>query len=206
MARYKIPMAQDQVAATAQKAGEAAMQEAINSSGPRFIKYTRTRRVAKRNQQSANLWIVSPGTVLISKSADWALTDNAEARQIPMDDEFVRRIGMGHFEEDDRVYIWVCDPNDPDGFPIDRKNKKKVFTNASAFFFPHGLVRKPGVKEKFDLLPADKEIEGGRALCIYLNKAVKTSTFKTSKKKKKIDSKAAAPAAPATGEAKTEGK
>ncbi|HYF94049.1 MAG TPA: hypothetical protein VD969_17680 [Symbiobacteriaceae bacterium] len=48
----------------------------------------------------------------------------------------------------------------------------------------NGLVRPPGVKEKFDLLPAEKEIEGGPALCIYLDKAVKKGTFATTKKKK----------------------
>lgn len=173
-------------AAAAQQAGQAALQAAIEGTGPRFQKFTRSRRIKKRNQQHSNCWLHSPGSFYFSRSADWDLTDNARARGVQMDDQFVKRIAVGHFGGDDRIYIWATEPNDPDGFDIDR-TKDRIAANASEYFFASGLVRKAGVKEKFDLLPADKLIEGGPALCFHLNKPVAAGTFKTSRKKKSTD-------------------
>ncbi|MDF2630043.1 MAG: hypothetical protein K0R39_3874 [Symbiobacteriaceae bacterium] len=196
--KFTAPMAQDPETAArlaaAQEAMEAVKQQARTNPvltpketvirGRSFVRYTRKQRTRKRQQQSAFLWHYSPGTLVFGRSGEWDLQDNSKDRGIPLVDETVQRITLGNFNDDDLLYIWVTDENDPDAFKVERNDNGYLQTNAADYFFDKGKAPKPGVKRKYDLLPAPELIDGKNALCIYLNKPTKEGTFSTTKKKK----------------------
>lgn len=201
------PLNLDQAAAARagmEAAVEAAKQNALTNPvltpketvirGRIFVRYTRTRRVRRRNQQPAFLWHFSPGLLLFGKSGEWTLADNSEDRGIPLVDDTVLRLCVGNFNDDDILYIWIVDENDPNAFEVKRNDQGYLEANIAEYLFDKKIVPKPGVKRKYDLLPAPELIDGKNALCIYMDKPLKTGTFSTTRKKK--DESGTAPKGP----------
>jgi hypothetical protein len=191
------PMNQDQAAAARaamEAAVEAVKQQAVTNPvvspketvirGRTFVRYSRKQRVRKRNQQPAFVWHVSPGMLKLGKTSEWALQDNAKSRGVTLVDGEVQLICVGNFNDDDLLYIWVVDENDPDAFEVKRNDEGYQEANIAEYLFDKGKVPQPGVKRKYNLLPAPELIDGKPALCIYLDKPIKTGTFATTKKKK----------------------
>ena len=191
------PMNQDQATA-ARAAIEAAIQavkqQAVTNPvytpketvirGRTFVRYSRKPRVRKRNQQPAFVWHFSPGMLKFGKTAEWTLQDNAKSRGIDLVDGDVQLICVGNFNDDDLLYIWVVDENDPDAFEVKRNDEGYQEANIAEYLFDKGKVPQPGLKRKYNLLPAPELIDGKNALCIHLDKPIKTGTFATTRKKK----------------------
>jgi hypothetical protein len=192
-------LAQHQIAAAADKAAQAA-REAAAATEPRLITFTKTRRVRKRNQQRSFIWVYAPGTLHFGRSAEWDLTDNAEARNIKLDDNMVTRLTVGHFDGQRRLLIWAAEGNNSDAFEVKRFSRSKIVANVADYMLPNNLALPPGVAEKFDV-QFEEKTPRGKALVIDLDKPIERTTFSTTNKKSTVNTKSQTTAKPAANQA-----
>lgn len=173
-----VPLAQDPAIEAAKAALEAIKQTASSAgasaqiimNGKPFRQYSRTKRIKRRNQGQASLWLRSPGLLALSTRSEWMVLDNAQARGAKRNEGEEYRLCVGRFD-DETLYLWATDSNNPDGFEI-KRHRRQLLVNIADYLFEEGLVPEPGLTQKFDLLPGPEPIHGLPALCIYLKKAV----------------------------------
>jgi hypothetical protein len=182
------------------KSGElkAAMQEAIKAgidvaptlTSPGTAENTiransrSSKRTVRRSQHRPFVWLKSPGTIIGGVQTKWLLQDNAKARKVKLKNDTVERIRTGRKDGDNRIYFWVTDWNDTDGFEVE-EDGTDIIINIAEWMFAEEIAPAPGIKQKFDLVEAAELVQGLPALCINLDKARKTKTFKVSYPKKK---------------------
>lgn len=175
----RVPDSQKKIAAAA----AAALLAAANNSPRTFVKFTRTKRIKKRNQQESRIWLVSPGTIQFLRTAQDGLIDNGKSHRHLNDQGEVVKIAIGNYPDDpDTVFIWVTEPSDPDGFTVKKVNGQWE-CNVADFFMGSGLSRPVGVKEKFELVPGPEDHAEAPVLVFHLNKPQERRTFSTTSKK-----------------------
>lgn len=151
-----------------------------------FITNTRTAEgPRKRNQKGAGGWLISPGAWEPFVDGYRALV--AIARPEHLVDGELRRIRVGGFVGDRRVYMWPTVENDVDGIEV-RRYHSKIRINIADFLARIKQRPEVGISQRFDLVEADNDSQVQPALMFYLDKPLETAYFETSTKKKKSSS------------------
>lgn len=154
----------------------------------KFVTFSRhSRKPRKRNQKAAGGWLRSPGKLLPFVEGRQAMVEVANPAHL-VDGE-VKRVGVGGYEGDPRIYLWSTHELDVDGIEV-KKNGSKVWINLADFLASLGLRPELGIEERFDFLPADADSPVQPALMINLDKPLERKHFDTKGKSKKRSSKA----------------
>ena len=95
----------------------------------------------------------------------------------------LKRVRIGGYKGDMRVYIWPTHHLDPDGVEIDRDKAGKMRFNMYDYLADVELFREPGLGERFDLVPADERSPHKPALMIHLSKVQGRRRISSSKKR-----------------------
>lgn len=162
----------------------------------KFVTYTRTKGTArKRNQKPAGGWLRSPGHWEPFAEGHSALCSIAKPDHL-VDGE-VRRVGVGGFEGERRIYMWTTHESDPDGIEV-KSYGRRIRINIAEFLAGLKLRPEVGVMDRYDLIPADAHSPVQPALMIDLDKSLERKYFETSKKKSASKQKAGTQASGST--------
>ncbi len=127
-------------------------------------------------------WLFSPGRFELFAAGYRALTEIASPEHLR--DGRLRRVRLGGYKGDPRVYIWTTHPLDLDGIEI-KSLKTQPTINMTRFLRSIKQRRERRLAERFDLVEADADAPHKPALMMVLTKPQGRKYFKTYYPKKK---------------------
>lgn len=160
-----------------------------------FVKNTRSsERPRQRNQKTAGGWLYSPGSWNPFIDGHRLLLSIAKPEHLV--DGVLKRVQVGGFVGEKRIYLWPTLPTDVDGLEV-RQYGSRFEVNMADFLVKIKQRPEVGVAQRFDLVEADQESPVQPALMINLDKPLARKYFETtSKKKTKSRSQAPQPSQP----------